>query len=305
MAISTPCPSIRSPPRRNAAHIAVDDKAPPSPAAAVAASLVRRLYARSGDNGVDNRRRDHPPNCLLAADDLHSPPRKARRCSPFRTVRSPRLADGRTSAPSPSVFDLFAVDEPKPTPTPTPTTIAISPALNARLQHIISTIKEKDLHERRAILCIPATVRRASSGKPKPVTAGRTVKKVGRPKLPSTKKGKPFINNNVILTDGRLRSRVFGGDHKELNYTEEERVKHDKEYSRQLKFRFALADVSCPHVQLPTFDMVGDDPEYGEFWVGRWCNIVGHKLLLGQHRLINDPQRSLVIAHYEHGLSVS
>ena len=58
------------------------------------------------------------------------------------------------------------------------------------------------------------------------------------PKLPSTKKGKPFINNNTILTDGRLRLCVFGGDHKELNYTKEERDKHNKEYSRQLKFRF-------------------------------------------------------------------
>ena len=101
--------------------------------------------------------------------------------------------------------------------------IAILPVLNARLQHIISTTKEKKLPWHHAILCILATVRRASSSKPKPFAAGRTVKKVGRPKLPSTMKGKPFLNNNTILIDGRLRSRVFGGDHKELNYTKEER----------------------------------------------------------------------------------
>ena len=62
MAVPTPSPSIRSPPRRNIAHIAVDDDATPSPAAA--ASLVRRLYARSGDDGANSRCCSHPPNCL-------------------------------------------------------------------------------------------------------------------------------------------------------------------------------------------------------------------------------------------------
>ena len=142
--------------------------------------------------------------------------------------------------------------------------------LNFRLQHITSTIKEKKLPERHAILNIPVTFRRASSGKPKPVTAGRTVKKVGRPKMPSTKKGKPFLNNNTILTNGRLHFCVFGGDHKELNYAKEEHDTHDKECSRQLKSlvteRSGINDQALPSPPgMPKHEDVHVNEKLGDF----------------------------------------
>ena len=107
MAVPTPSPVIRLPPRRNMAHISVNDDAPPSPTATVATSLVRRLYAQNGDDCVNNRRRNRAPNSLLAADNLHSLPRKAIPCSHFRMARSPRRTARCTLDPSSSVFNFL------------------------------------------------------------------------------------------------------------------------------------------------------------------------------------------------------
>ena len=116
------------------------------------------------------------------------------------------------------VYELFAVDKLTPTSV---IPVAISPARDARLHVIISMIKGKRLSDRGAILPIPpkSKARPTPKDKTAPDSAGATLKMIGRLKQQSVEKKKLFLNNNVILTDAWLRVCVFGGDHKDMNYS--------------------------------------------------------------------------------------
>ena len=213
--MSNPTPFPSTPTRPSVtADIAANDDDVVSPATTTAP--VRLSYS----NDDDGSKRQPSPNREVIG--VSSPP---------KTKRNTGATPSRSNFDQ-SVFDLFDVNDPSPRSVVPPSSsgaVIISKAQASKLAKIIKNIVEKPLNQKRAILRL-----RKEPKKKAPKATAKASKKVAAPKK-SKKKEAPILS---AMLNTEVRRHIFCNNHKELAYSKSEMLAHDKNFNRQLKFRF-------------------------------------------------------------------